>query len=100
MPHMVERQTLSDQSKHSRPRPRAVTLLIGAFDAFCGLIVAWWIAKRFSLSLSLGGTLTFCVVWIVLYPVARRNRSVPAWAHWANGGFILIVLWLTMRWYR
>jgi hypothetical protein len=40
----------------------------------------------------------FCVFWIALYPIARHSMQGPGWAHWARGGFVLLVLWGLTRW--
>lgn len=59
---------------------------------------AWLIARWLAMQLAFGpgftGIAAFSVAWVALYPLARRNQSVPAWTHWARGGFVLIVFWL------
>jgi ABC-type bacteriocin/lantibiotic exporter with double-glycine peptidase domain len=80
-------------------RSQTATAIIGTVVAAAALLAMRWLAARFAWSPGAAGVVTFCIAWIALYPIARRNRTVPAWGHWANGAFVLIVLWLMLRWY-
>jgi len=57
-------------------------------------LIARWLTAQFAFSGGSAGVATFCAVWVALYPLARRNRALPGWMHWARGGFVLIVFWL------
>lgn len=57
-------------------------------------LIARWLATQLAFSRGFAGVATFCAVWIALYPLARRNRAIPGWTHWARGCFVLIVFWL------
>jgi hypothetical protein len=71
------------------------------FVAAAGIAAsASWLAARLIFPPNLAGVASFCAAWITLYPVARLNRDVPAWAHWAQGGIILIAFWLLTRFSR
>jgi hypothetical protein len=81
-------------------RRQTATAIVGTVVAAAALLAMRWLGARFAWSPGAAGVVSFCFAWIALYPMARRNRTVPAWAHWANGAFVLIVLWLMLRWYQ
>ena len=57
-------------------------------------LIARWLVTQLVFSPGFSGIAAFCTAWVALYPLARRNRNVPPWTHWARGGFVLIVFWL------
>lgn len=57
-------------------------------------LIARWMATQLALTPGVGGVAAFGAAWTALYPLARRNRSIPSWMHWARGAFVLLVLWL------
>ena len=57
-------------------------------------LIARWLAMQLVSTARFSGVAAFAAAWIALYPLARRNRSVPAWMHWVRGGAVLLVLWL------
>jgi hypothetical protein len=89
----ARRRTTSGRPTHERSR-RIGAIAGGTLAAATAWLTTRWIAARFMWSPSVTGLVAFCAAWVALYPLARRNRHVPAWTHWARGGFVLVVLWL------
>jgi hypothetical protein len=54
-------------------------------------LVARWLAMQLAFSPGVTGIAAFAAAWVALYPLARLNRAIPAWMHWARGAFVLIV---------
>ena len=73
----------------------AVSTVASASSWFVVRVLA---ARLFSEAVS--GLAAFVAGWIALYPLSRLNRSVPAWAHWARGAFVLVVIWIMMMFVR
>jgi len=72
-----------------------VRLILSSIAAGASWFVVRGIAGRF-LSPSAAGLAAFCAAWLAMYPLSRLNRTAPAWAHWAGGGFVLLVFWLML----
>jgi hypothetical protein len=73
---------------------RIAVIAAGTVAAGGAWLVTRWLAARFMWPAGLAGIAAFCAAWIGLYPLARVNRAVPGWAHWARGAFVLVVFWL------
>ena len=69
----------------------AVSTVASASSWFVVRVLA---ARLFSEAVS--GLAAFAAAWVALYPLSRLNRSVPTWAHWARGAFVLVMIWIVM----
>lgn len=89
----ARRQTTNDRSTDDGST-RIGAIAGGTIGAAAAWLATRWVAGRFMWSPGITGLAAFCAAWVALYPLARQNRNVPVWAHWARGGFVLVVLWL------
>jgi hypothetical protein len=75
--------------------PSQLRLLLASTLIWVGVwLIARWLAMQLVQTSRFSGVVAFAAGWTALYPLARRNRSVPAWMHWARGAVVLLVLWL------
>lgn len=75
--------------------PSQLRLLLASTLICAGVwLIARWLAMQLVQTARFSGVAAFAAAWTALYPLARRNRSVPVWMHWARGGVVLLVLWL------
>jgi hypothetical protein len=75
--------------------PSQLRLLLASTLICAGVwLIARWLAMQLVQTAGFSGVAAFAVAWTALYPLAWRNRSVPAWMHWARGGAVLLVLWI------
>jgi hypothetical protein len=95
-----ERSHRSSLQHWNKQSTQIVLAAMAGCVALAGALTANWVVSRFGVSPDVAGSAVFCAAWIALFPLARLNRKVPRWAHWARGAFVLIVLWLLIAFAR
>ncbi len=80
-------------------RSRILLVAVSAVASASGWFVVRVLAARL-FSEAVSGLAAFAAGWIALYPLSRLNRSVPAWAHWARGAFVFVVILIIIMFVR